>query len=82
VEIERFYVDVPWHGRGLAHDMMDYIMTRARANGGATLWLSVWESNGRGIRFYEKRGFRDVGAHDFLLGTDLQSDRVMQRSLG
>ncbi|MEO7520309.1 MAG: GNAT family N-acetyltransferase [Gemmatimonas sp.] len=80
-EIERFYVDAPWHGRGIADAMMDETMRIARAADAKTIWLGVWSQNARAIRFYEKRGFRDMGSQTFLLGTDLQVDRVMAQSL-
>ncbi len=81
VEIERFYVDAPWQGRGEAQRMMQQVMALARQLGGETLWLGVWERNARAIRFYEKHGFVDVGSHPYLLGTDWQTDRVMSQPL-
>ena len=45
----------------------------------AQLWLGVWERNARGIAFYRKAGFVDVGAQEFVLGTGVQNDRVMLR---
>lgn len=81
VEIERFYVDFPWHGKGVAQGMMALAMDTARAMGGETLWLGVWERNIRAIAFYSKLGFIDVGTHAFLLGTDNQTDRIMARPL-
>ena len=45
--------------------------------GATNVWLGVWEKNERGIAFYAKCGFRDVGSHLFLVGSDLQTDRVM-----
>lgn len=81
VEIERFYVDTPWHGRGAAQRMMQHVIELARASGGETLWLGVWEKNTRAIRFYTKLGFIDVGSHPYLLGTDWQTDRVMSRRI-
>jgi ribosomal protein S18 acetylase RimI-like enzyme len=41
----------------------------------------VWEHNVRAVRFYAKHGFRDVGSHVFVLGSDVQTDRVMVRQL-
>ncbi|HYC62350.1 MAG TPA: GNAT family N-acetyltransferase [Thermoanaerobaculia bacterium] len=79
VEIARFYVDRTHHGRGVAQSLMDAAQNAARALGGTTLWLGVWERNPRAIAFYEKCGFRDVGSHPFLVGTDLQTDRAMSR---
>jgi ribosomal protein S18 acetylase RimI-like enzyme len=81
VEIVRFYVDQPHHGRGIAQLLMDAVETHARTLGGTRLWLGVWEHNVRAIAFYRKRGFIQCGAHPFLLGTDLQTDWVMNRAL-
>jgi ribosomal protein S18 acetylase RimI-like enzyme len=81
VEIERFYVDTPWHGRGAAQAMMQRVITLARELGGETLWLGVWEKNARAIRFYTRLGFGDVGSHPYLLGTDWQTDRVMSQRI-
>ena len=80
-EIQRFYVDARLHGAGLAGAMMTLVVDTVRALGVETLWLGVWERNARAIRFYEKRGFVDVGSHGFMVGTDLQTDRIMMRSV-
>ena len=82
VELFRFYIDKEWHGRGVARPMMDAVDDIARTLGGRTLCLGVWEHNLRAIRFYQKSGFNDAGSQPYLLGTDLQTDRVMVRSLG
>ena len=77
VEIARFYVDRPFHGQGIAQALMREAIEAARSLGGSTLWLGVWERNPRAIAFYEKCGFRDRGSHPYLVGNDLQTDRVM-----
>jgi len=82
VELVRFYVDPRWHGQGIARSLMDAVAAEVRARGAVLLWLGVWERNPRAIRFYEKQGFRDVGHHDFVLGSDVQRDRLMVRELG
>jgi GNAT superfamily N-acetyltransferase len=82
IELARFYVDRPWHGRGIAPLLMDACIAEARRRGGKTLWLGVYEHNKRAVRFYEKAGFRDVGSHFFMLGSDRQVDRVMVRDIG
>jgi ribosomal protein S18 acetylase RimI-like enzyme/MOSC domain-containing protein YiiM len=81
IEIARFYVDSPFHGQGVAQALMDAAVADATHQGAETLWLAVWERNPRAIRFYTGQGFRDVGGKTFLLGNDLQHDRVMVRSL-
>jgi ribosomal protein S18 acetylase RimI-like enzyme len=81
IEIVRFYVGTAWHGTGVAHQLMDAALDAAARMGAETVWLGVWERNPRGIRFYEKRGFKDAGAHTFMLGRDRQNDRLMTRSV-
>ena len=81
-EIGRFYVDRSAHGRGLAQELMRAVLDEARAHGAKRVWLGVWERNQCAIAFYAKCGFRDTGSHPFLLGNDLQTDRVMEIELG
>lgn len=77
VEIYRFYVDQPWHGQGVAQQLMRAVHSAAAELGGATLWLSTWERNPRGRAFYAKAGFADVGTADFYVGSDRQTDRIL-----
>ena len=81
IEIARFYVDRPWHGRGLAQQLMDAAADTARTEGARTLWLGVWERNPRAIAFYRKCGFQDAGTQTFVLGADHQRDLVLARRL-
>lgn len=76
-ELLRFYVDRPWHGRGVAQRLMAAVLEAARELGGRSLWLSVWERNPRAIAFYEKSGFRNVGTKEFWVGSDRQTDYVL-----
>ncbi|AMW06183.1 GNAT family N-acetyltransferase [Gemmatimonas phototrophica] len=82
VELERFYVDGAWHGRGVAAPLMAAVREVALEWGGDALWLGVWERNPKAIRFYEKQGFERVGAQTFTLGADVQRDAVMRAPLG
>lgn len=80
-ELERFYVDRRWHGCGIAAPLMHAVRTVATEWACDVLWLGVWERNPRAIRFYEREGFKRVGAHTFWLGSDLQHDAVMATPL-
>jgi ribosomal protein S18 acetylase RimI-like enzyme len=80
-EIYRLYVLDAWHGKGVARMLMDACLAEMQRHGSDIAWLGVWERNPRAISFYTKCGFVEVGAHDFLLGTDLQRDIVMTRSV-
>jgi diamine N-acetyltransferase len=81
IEIARFYVDRRWQGQGLAQALMQAVIEEAKTRQMETIWLGVWERNERAIAFYRKCGFRDTGSQPFILGSDLQTDRVMVHEL-
>lgn len=81
VELVRFYVFREWHGRGVGEALMRACLDEARQADYRTMWLGVWEHNGRALAFYRKWKFQDAGAHIFQLGADRQTDRLMERRL-
>ena len=81
IELVRLYVSREWLGRGIGEQLMRACIDEARQAGHETIWLGVWEHNARAQAFYRKWNFRAVGEHMFQLGSDLQRDLVMERSL-
>lgn len=79
LEIERLYVERAAIGHGVGAALMEAILAEAGRLGKRTLWLGVWERNTRAIAFYRRWGFEVVGSHVFWLGTDEQTDLIMQR---
>jgi RimJ/RimL family protein N-acetyltransferase len=79
IELWRFYVDRPWHGRGIAQGLMHRVDEVTHRIGGRTLWLGVWEHNARAKAFYHRCGFANVGAHVFTVGSDAQTDHILTR---
>lgn len=80
-ELARFYVDVPFQGTGLATAFMAYCQQWMRQQGYRSMRLGVWPQNARAVRFYQKEGFKKIGTAIFLLGTDPQTDDIMQKIL-
>ncbi len=78
LEIERIYTLKAYYGQGVGDVLMNKVMEIAKANQCDFIWLGVWEKNLRGIRFYEKHGYRIFGKHDFWIGNDLQTDLLMR----
>ncbi len=82
VELQRIYVDSAAQGTGAGALLMQRCIEIATFEGFSTLWLGVWEHNPKAIGFYRRWGFEPVGSHVFQLGTDPQTDIVMERALG
>ena len=59
-------------------ELVKRIPERKELSGGK-LRLFTFEVNEGAQAFYEKNGFRFVGKHTFLLGSDPQTDLLMQR---
>ena len=81
VELNRLYSHQEFLGKGVGQNLMDACFERARRHEHDVMWLGVWEFNPRAQRFYEKNGFRVVGRHTFQLGSDPQTDLLMQKEL-
>jgi ribosomal protein S18 acetylase RimI-like enzyme len=81
IELCRLYVAQEFHGAGIAGRLMNECLAEATGKNYKTMWLGVWEFNFRAQKFYEKLGFSKVGKHVFQLGSDPQTDFVMEKKL-
>jgi len=81
IEISRFYARKNSIGKGIGKAMMQHAITYASDQHYTKIWLGVWEKNERAIAFYQSFGFSKFGEHDFLLGTDLQRDWLIQKNV-
>ncbi|MBC7887572.1 MAG: GNAT family N-acetyltransferase [Ferruginibacter sp.] len=75
LELKRIYVIKEFQGKGIAGELMDYILHYAKENNFEVVWLGVWEHNLRAQKFYEKYSFVNSGhAHNFPIGNTPQTD--------
>jgi diamine N-acetyltransferase len=81
IELRQFYVLKPWHGAGLAAELMEWVQAEARARGAREVQLSVFTDNVRARRFYERFGFEYVGRYPFMVGTHADEDLIMRLKL-
>ncbi|HJS52719.1 MAG TPA: GNAT family N-acetyltransferase [Pyrinomonadaceae bacterium] len=81
VELSRLYSHQKYLGQGVGQMLMEACFERAKQEDRDVMWLGVWEYNPRAQRFYEKNGFRVVGKHTFQLGSDPQTDLLMQKEI-
>lgn len=76
LQLERFYLAEAATGRGEGTRFLGAVQAEARALGALTVWLGVYHRNARAIRFYEARGFRQIGERDFPFGGKIFVDPV------
>jgi ribosomal protein S18 acetylase RimI-like enzyme len=81
LEIERIYVIKAYQGRKIGQLLYEKALQLAQAYGVDFIWLGVWEKNQNAIGFYQRHGFEVFVHHDFVLGSDRQTDLLMKKSI-
>ncbi len=80
LEIERIYIRKNYQGKGLGKYLINKAEEIARKKKKKSIWLGVWEKNVNAIKFYEKQGFVQTGAHSFYMGDEEQLDYIMTKT--
>ena len=81
IEIERIYVRKEYQNRGVGQFLLDFSFQLTKDKKMKLIWLGVWEHNVSAIRFYERNQFQLFGKHSFMLGSDEQTDLLMELHL-
>ena len=81
IEIARIYAVQHQIGKGVGRALMEQCIQFAKDADYEVIWLGVWEKNQKAIDFYTRWGFEKMGEHDFVLGTDVQTDWLMKKVL-
>jgi ribosomal protein S18 acetylase RimI-like enzyme len=80
--LQRLYVTSAYQGLGIADQLLNEIVREALQRGGSTLWLETEPGNARAWRFYEKRGYVDVGSTVYPLPGGVNDRiRVLQKRI-
>ena len=78
-ELKRLYVFYRFHGKRLGRRLMEEVLSFAKQNNSARIWLQVHEANLHAIEFYNRVGFVEEGANLFRAGKN--SYRVLTLAL-
>jgi ribosomal protein S18 acetylase RimI-like enzyme len=78
LELRRLYLRSKAHGRGIADELMKWVLREAANRGARELFLSVYVDNHRARRFYERYGFEVVGKYDFMVGSHADEDLILR----
>ena len=80
-ELRQLYVVEAAKGAGIAHQLIAWVIKRARDRRADHLYLSVFTENHRARRFYAKYGFEEEGSYAFMVGNHADEDIVMRLEL-
>ncbi|TSE04157.1 GNAT family N-acetyltransferase [Aquimarina algiphila] len=78
LEIERIYVLNRYQGRKIGQSLVNESIRIAKEKNADYVWLGVWDQNPGAIRFYQRNGFKTIDSHEFMLGTEIQTDIIMK----
>ena len=81
IELYQLYVLASHHGDGVGPALMAWAIDYARSIGRSQMILSVYVDNHRARRFYERRGFEEIGRYTFMVGEQEDDDRIMRLML-
>lgn len=80
IEVSRIYIAPELIGKNIGARLMEKIFEIAEEENCDLIWLGVWENN-PAVRFYQRHGFIKAGTHKFHLGTQVDTDWVMVKTL-
>ena len=66
-KLERLYILKRYYNLKLGAKLFRFNLLLSKENQQSGMWLFVWKENSRAIRFYEKKGFKIIGSHDFKI---------------
>ncbi|MDF1697292.1 MAG: GNAT family N-acetyltransferase [Saprospiraceae bacterium] len=76
-QLQKIYVLNDFLSLKIGQKLQQQVIQKSMALAFQSIWLSVLESNERAIRFYKKNGFNIIGDHDFSIGKEDFSFKVM-----
>ena len=80
-QLQKIYVLKDFLSLKIGGALQQQLQTTAQELRFKKIWLSVLDSNERAIQFYKRKGYEQVGKHDFQIGKEYFEFLVMARSL-
>jgi GNAT superfamily N-acetyltransferase len=80
-EIEKIYVRLAFHGKGIAQQLMQFAIDYCKQLSYNNLYLGVWQENHKALKFYGKVGFKTFDTRTFQLGERLCDDYLLNLEL-
>ena len=79
--LERIYILSHFLPMKLGQPFLDFISEKAKALKATSMWLSVYVKNERGINFYAKNQFKNIGQLNFLVNGKIYDNLVLSKNI-
>ncbi|WP_299779065.1 GNAT family N-acetyltransferase [uncultured Formosa sp.] len=66
-KLDRIYLLEAFHGKQLGSKLFQFNIELSKKQHQNGIWLAVWIENKKAVNFYQKMGFKIVGAFDFKI---------------
>lgn len=66
---------------GIGKELLQRAEALAARHGAAAMWLTAWVENERAVRYYPRRGYKDVGASTYSFEGKHYENRVFVKAL-
>lgn len=81
VELTKLYVLGQFSSKGVGAKLLAEFEKVATTRGYTHCWLEVWDLNPRGITFYLRNGYEELGQVPFVMDDATYTNRVMLKTL-
>lgn len=80
-KLQRLYILNDFIALKIGSQLQDTILEKVTALKFDTIWLTAYYKNTKGIKFYKKYGFKEVGSIDFYVGEKNYENLVFAKKL-
>ncbi len=80
-KLQRLYILNDFIGLKIGSDLQDIILQKAMDLKFKEIWLTAYYKNEKGIHFYKKYGFKEIGSIDFFVGKSNYPNLIFVKKL-
>lgn len=80
-KLQRLYILNDFIALKIGSQLQDIILQEANDLNYKTIWLTVYYKNTKGIKFYKKYGFKEIGSIDFYVGNTNYENLIFSKEL-
>ena len=80
-KLERIYILSDFIPMKIGQPFLDHIIGEVKERNATSMWLSVYIKNERGIRFYKKNEFNNIGETSFMLNEKEYDNIVFSKKI-